>query len=152
VNALGWLVALWLLLKQKKTGPAVAPWFPTGTPGVHPSHTTHAAPHGNVMPATHPAAFPAVPPTPAQLIPASVPSGPTFSKKWVPYHPLTQPVIARAEQLLHDPHAKDETIEQNPSGAGVVRYLKLHAPKGRLSVTAWKPTLDHETPSHVVPS
>lgn len=87
-------------------------------------------------------AFPKVPPAPPvdAPIPASVPSGPTFGKQWLLYQPLNQAVINRAVALLRDPTAKTETIEPDPSGKpGQVRYLKLEAPKGKLTVTAWRP-------------
>jgi hypothetical protein len=121
------LFGLWLF-SRRKHGASLSPWMPSSS--VHHAHAGH--------PSTGPAAFP-VPP--GELVPASMPSGPTFGAGWVPYDPLNQAVIARAEQLLRDASAPHEVIEQDPAGAGKVRYLKLNAPPGHWTVTAWRPTL-----------
>lgn len=129
----GFLLGLIFLLSRRRG--SYSPWQHSS---VH-----HATPHGG--PSTGPAAFPA-PPT--VLIPASMPSGPTFAETWVPYAPLNAAVIARAEQLLRDPRAPHEVIEQDPASAGKVRYLKLNAPPGHWTVTAWRPTLaQHPSPA-----
>lgn len=111
------------------------------------SHVTTSPPH----PSTGPSAFPPVPATAAKPpVPSpSVQAG----KKWQPYHPLNQAVIARAEQLLHDSTMKpnDERIEPDPAGGGVVRYLKVGMPPGRISVTAWKPSLAPTAPTATGP-
>lgn len=86
------------------------------------------------------------PAMPADTVPVSVPSGATGSKKWIVYHPLTPTVIARAEALLKDPTAKAETIERDQDG-NVVRYLKLNAPPGHTSVTAWRPNPNYKPPA-----
>lgn len=126
------LGVMYLLSRGRR--PSYSPWGHT----VH-----HASPHA-AHPSTGPAAFP-VPPT--GLVPAMMPSGPTFAPSWAPYHPLNQAVIARAEQLLRDPAAPHEVIENDPAGAGKVRYLKMNAPPGHWSVTAWKPTLVQHSPA-----
>ncbi len=97
--------------------------------------------------------YPPVQPVPDAPIPASVPSGPTFSKQWLLYKPLNEAVIARAMQLLKDPNAKPETIERDPSGqGGMVRFLKLNAPPGKTSVTAWRPNPAYQAPGAVIPA
>ena len=96
--------------------------------------------------------YPPVQPVPDAPIPASVPSGPTFSKQWLLYKPLNEAVIARAMQLLKDPNAKVETIERDPAGPGLVRYLKLNAPPGKTSVTAWRPNPAYQAPGGIIPA
>jgi hypothetical protein len=132
------VILLFLLLASRRKGAA---WQPSYT--LH-----HASPHGS-HPSTGPAAFPL---PPATLVPASMPSGPTFAETWKPYAPLNQAVIARAEQLLRDPSAPHEVIEPDPAGQGKVRYLKLNAPPGHWSVTAWKPTIAQHPPATAIPA
>lgn len=85
--------------------------------------------------------FPVTPPPP------TVPIAPVHTvkqgAKWKPYAPLNAPVIARAQALLRDKsfHINEERIEPDPAGQGSVRYLKVNAPPGKISVTAWRPSL-----------
>jgi len=90
--------------------------------------------------------FPPAPATPVPVpgaVPVSAP-GRIKSRRWKPYHPLTPGVIARAEELLRDPTAPAEVIEKDASGQPV-RFLKLNAPPGHLSVTAWRPNVLEQT-------
>lgn len=82
---------------------------------------------------------PVTPPRPLQPTPAVYrPAGPP--SPWMVYSPLSQQVIARAEQILADPSAH-EVIEPDPSRPGEsVRYLRLKDPTtGKTNVTAWMP-------------
>jgi hypothetical protein len=121
------ILGLLLLLALAKKGSGGAVLFPG----------THAGPG----PTTGPSAFPPVPATHAQP-PAPSPSV-QAGKKWQVYHPLNQAVIARAEQLLYDKtmRVNEERIEPDPAGGGNMRYLKVAAPTGKISVTAWKPAI-----------
>lgn len=111
-------------LSRKKDGSA--PWS---------TSSSHAS-----TPSTGPTAFP---PVPATIVHPTTSPSVHAGARWVPYVPLVQAVIDRANALLHDPtmHPNEERIEPDPASGGQVRYLKLSAPPGHTSVTAWKPTL-----------
>lgn len=85
--------------------------------------------------------FPVTPPPPT--VPIAPPSTVRQGAKWKPYAPLNAQVIARAQALLRDKSMaiNDERIEPDPAGQGSIRYLKVNAPPGKISVTAWRPSL-----------
>jgi hypothetical protein len=91
-------------------------------------------------------AFPVTPPQPSVPVRSASPPA-----KWKPYPaPIPAAVIARAQALLRDPTMRinDERLEPDPAGSGPVRYWKVNQPPGKVSVTAWRPSLAQAQSMH----
>jgi hypothetical protein len=87
---------------------------------------------------------------PVSPAPPSVPPRSRSGGNWKPYPaPIPAAVVARAQALLRDPTMaiNAERLEPDPAGSGQVRYWKVNAPPGKVSVTAWKPSLAQARPA-----
>lgn len=129
VDPLLGLLLLWAFSKSSKaSAPGGGSLFPSPRPGKPAEKGGGGA-----------SAFPVTPPPPS--VP---PRSATPPSKWKPYPaPIPAAVVARANELLRDKSMRinEERLEPDPAGSGPVRYWKVNQPPGKVSVTAWRPSL-----------